>query len=139
MAEKGGGDASVLDGVPKTLPALALARKIQSKAARVGFDWPEAEGALAKLREELEEFERELAGGDARRIEEEAGDVLFSMVNVLRKLGVDAEAALAAAATKFTRRFQSMEGELRGNGKRLEDCGLEEMDAVWERHKASGS
>ncbi len=138
-AEKGQEDTGFLHGVGGGLPALMRAQKLQKKAARVGFDWKEMEPVTAKVREELAETEAALAEGDARAIEEEIGDLLFSVVNLARKAGVQAEAALAAANEKFTRRFHAMEARLREKDGSLEAATLEEMDAVWEELKAARS
>ncbi len=133
--EKGHEDTGFLHGVGGGLPALMRAQKLQKKAARVGFDWPEIAPVAAKVREELVETEAALAGGDARAVEEEIGDLLFSVVNLARKAGVQAEAALAAANEKFTRRFHALEARLLAEGKALGETSLEEMDAVWEAVK----
>jgi tetrapyrrole methylase family protein/MazG family protein len=134
--EEKGGNASVLEGVPSSFPALLSAQNVQKKVARVGFDWPDAEGAFTKLREELSEFEQECKSGDQKAREEEAGDLLFAMVNVLRKKGIDAESALAAATRKFTRRFQAIEAELEKSGRKAEECSLAELDQWWDQAKA---
>ena len=129
--EQGG----VLDGVSVALPGLTRARKLQSRAARVGFDWPEVSGVLAKIHEELREVEQALAGGTTEEIEEELGDLLFAVVNLARHREVDPEAAVRAANLKFTRRFQALEQRVRLSGAVLEDLGLEEMDRLWEMIK----
>ncbi len=136
-AEKGHQDTGFLHGVGGGLPALMRAQKLQKKAARVGFDWPETGPVVAKVREETAEVEQALAAGDSDAIGEEIGDLLFSVVNLARKAGVQAEAALAAANDKFTRRFHAMEAGLRGGGLSLEDATLEQMDAAWEAVKAA--
>lgn len=124
-----------LDGVAPGLPALMRAQKLQKRAARVGFDWPSAQDVLAKITEEAAELEeaRDSLGPD--EIEEEFGDLLFVMVNLGRHLGVDAETALRRTNAKFTRRFNSVEDNLKDIGKRPEDSTLEEMDALWDRAK----
>jgi tetrapyrrole methylase family protein/MazG family protein len=131
-AEGGGGARSVLDGLPRSLPALLRARRIQEKAARVGFDWKTPEAAWAKVNEELAESEAALASGDAGKLQEEFGDLLFALVNVARLLGLDAEGCLQQAVEKFRRRFVRMEAEIAAEGKRLTQASLEEMDRSWE-------
>jgi tetrapyrrole methylase family protein / MazG family protein len=125
--------ADSLDGVAKSLPALWRAEKIQKKAAKVGFDWPEIGGALSKLREELDEL------GDAAstdgNTEEELGDLLFSAVNVGRFLRIDPEVALQAACDKFSARFRHLEAAALGQGHKLEEMTLEEMDKLYEAAK----
>src|SRR2546427_208246 len=102
---------SALDGVPDTLPALLRAQRLQVKAGRVGFDWAEWREAWAKVREEMRELEATLDAGDAGRVSDELGDVLFSLVNVARLRGIDAEDCLRQAAAKFTPRFRGGEAE----------------------------
>ena len=135
-AEKGQQDTGFLHGVGGGLPALMRAQKLQKKAARVGFDWKEVEPVLAKVQEELAEVTEALAGGGKDAVEEEIGDLLFSVVNLARQAGVQAEAALAAANEKFTRRFHHMEARLKERGIGLEEASLEQMDRVWEEIKA---
>lgn len=125
------GRGSAMDGVPAELPALLRAQRVQEKAAALGFDWPDARGPLAKLREELAELEVELSAGDVRKSEEELGDLLFSVVNLARHQGIDAEAALRGAAAKFARRFRQVEA----GGGDLRALGLEELDRRWEAAK----
>jgi MazG family protein len=125
---------SVLDGVPKGLPALARAQKVQTRAARVGFDWSDAEGALAKVYEEL----REVEAAPAARLEEEIGDLLFAVVNFTRKKGFDAEESLSQATAKFVFRFTAMERLAKERGLDLIALGPTEMDQLWEEVKISG-
>lgn len=136
-AEKGHQNSGYLHGVGQGLPALMRAQKLQKKAARAGFDWPDLAPVLAKIKEELAETEEALGSDDDRAIEEEIGDLLFSVVNLARKAGVQAEAALAAANEKFVRRFHEVETRLQAKGSDLESATLEEMDAVWEESKAA--
>lgn len=131
-AEKAAGAISILADVPLALPALVRAEKLAHRAARVGFDWPDAGGVLAKIREELAEVEQAVTEGYADHIAEEVGDVLFAVANLARKLGVDAEAALRAANRKFTRRFQAMEVRA-GTG--FEALSLDEKEALWQAVK----
>lgn len=128
--------AGLLAGVPPSLPALLAAYRMTQKAAGVGFDWPDAAGVLAKLREELGELEAELAAGaPAARVGEELGDLLFAAANLARHLGHDPECALAGANAKFRRRFAAVEAALAGRGIAAADAGLELMDALWEEAK----
>lgn len=135
---KGGVEAEVsaLDGVPKALPALQRAHRLQVKAARVGFDWADTGPVFDKIHEEIEEVRAEHESGDAQKLESELGDLFFALVNLTRFLGIDAEQALHAANAKFDRRFRAMESTLRGRGHRLEELDLDAMDAVWEEIKA---
>lgn len=119
---------SVLDGVPEGLPALAAALRTGQKAAGVGFDWPDAQGALLKLDEEVAELRGALGHGEAHAIEEELGDVLFSAVNVARKLHLDPELVLRRATAKFRRRFAVVEKTF---GPALGSTGLPELERVW--------
>jgi MazG family protein len=126
----------LLDDVPLALPALVRAQKLQRRAARVGFDWPELAPVLAKVEEELDEVRAEIgAGAAANRLAGELGDLLFAVVNLARHLGVDGEAALRATNAKFERRFAAIERSLAGDGRRLEDASLDEMEALWQRAK----
>lgn len=128
--------ASQMDGVAAALPALVRAEKLQRRAARVGFDWPDAGGALAKVREEIDELAAELGGADTARVEEELGDLLFAMVNLVRLLGFDAEQALRRGNAKFERRFRALESRLRRAGHADPSAlSLAELDAVWEAVK----
>jgi MazG family protein len=129
---------SQMDGVARALPALIRAEKLQKRAARVGFDWPDAAGAFAKTREEFDEVEAEVRAADAERLHDELGDMLFAMVNVVRLLGHDAEQALRRANEKFARRFRAMEQRLRAQGHAdLRALSLAELDAAWEAVKAA--
>lgn len=129
---------SLLDDVPKTLPALARSCKIQQKASRVGFDWPDPSGALAKVHEELAEIEFSLDHEDQGKVEEEVGDLLFAVVNYARMLHVDPEGALTHSARKFTRRFKHIEQAVAGNGVSMTDMSLEQLDALWDEAKRTG-
>jgi MazG family protein len=131
--------AGVLDGIPLGLPSLTRAEKLQKRAARVGFDWPELAPVFDKIREEITELERELAEKAAHpRLEDELGDVLFAVANLARKLGVDPEQALRGTNRKFERRFQHVETRLREQGKKPEQASLEEMDGYWDEAKDRG-
>lgn len=134
-AEKGGAPRPFLHGVSRALPALQRAAKLQKKAAKVDFDWPDAAGVLDKIREELGEVEEALRGGDARSVEEEIGDLLFSVANLARKLKLDPEVLLAGANDKFEKRFGEMERALAAAGKTLEEATMEEKEAAWQAAK----
>lgn len=123
-----------LEAVAKSLPSLWRARKIQKRAAKVGFDWPDVDGALEKLDEEICELRQAIASG--KGIEEELGDVLFSAVNVSRYVDADPEDALTAASNKFIRRFSTMEKLASADGKALEGLELDEMEAYYQMGKA---
>lgn len=134
-AEKGGKAESALDGISGGLPALMRAEKVQKKAARVGFDWSEIAPVLAKIREELVEVEAELPGNDGSKIEEEIGDLLFSVVNLARKLKVDGETALQRSTDKFSARFRQVEALASKRGLAMEKLSLAELDAIWDEVK----
>lgn len=122
---------SLLDDVPQALPALSRAAKLQKRAAQVGFDWPEALPVLDKVREELDEVLEAMSENDPQAIAEELGDLLFVVVNLARHLKVEPEAALRAANGKFERRFRFIEQALRDAGRPIENCSLDELDALW--------
>lgn len=126
-----GAEAGLLDDVPAGLPALARADKLTRKAAVVGFDWPDPAQVLAKVREELDEVEEAMAGGERDRIEDEIGDLLFAAANLARHHGVDPETALRGANQKFIRRFGAVERSLRSVGSDLGAASLEQMEALW--------
>lgn len=128
-------DSSVLAGVSLALPGLTRARKLQARAARIGFDWPEQSGVLAKVHEELREVEQALESGTTEAIEEELGDLLFAVVNLARHREVDPEASVRAANSKFMRRFQRMEQWAQESGNDLSGLDLEAMDVLWEKAK----
>ena len=129
----GTGEEGLLDAVPRSMPALAEAAKLGSKAAKVGFDWPEVSGLLSKVREETAEIEAELeADPEKARVAEELGDLLFTVVNLARHLKVDPEMALRDANAKFRRRFAAMEET---SGEPLEDLSLEQLEALWAEAK----
>ena len=128
---------SVIDGVPRAMPSLVRAQRTQSKAARIGFDWPDARAAWEKVREEIDEAGEALVAGDQARIREELGDVLFSVVNVARLASIDAEDVLHGAIEKFRRRFTDMEAELSAQGKSVESVPQAELEQAWEAAKAA--
>jgi len=130
---------SALDGVTAGLPALTRALKLQKRAARVGFDWHQAADVLAKFDEESKEMAAEMtAGADKQRLQDELGDLLFTCVNLARKLDIDPETALRHGNAKFERRFKAIEGMLAEDGKTPESSSLNEMEALWHRAKAEG-
>jgi MazG family protein len=133
-AEKG--RASVFDGIPRSMPALSYTAKVGKKASKVGFDWPAADGAFAKVDEEIAELREAAGGDDAEHTVEELGDVLFAVVNVARHLDVDPELALRAACDKFRRRFEGVEARARERGVDLHDADLDTLDALWDEVKA---
>jgi tetrapyrrole methylase family protein/MazG family protein len=135
-AKSGRADASMLDSVSASVPAVMEAYQMTTKVSRVGFEWPDAAGALAKLEEEVRELKEALAGraSDAR-VGEEIGDLFFSAVNVARMLGHDPESALKGANRKFRRRFRHVEDRLREGGKKPADATLAEMDGLWDEAK----
>lgn len=126
---------SAMDGVPLHLPELMKARKIQSKAARVGFDWERTEDVLEKVEEEMEELKVSISASEPDGIEEEMGDILFSMVNLSRFLSVEPEEALRRTNAKFIRRFKHMEAEIATQGKNITDYDLPALDELWEAAK----
>ncbi len=128
-------EKSVLGTLPKHLPALQKAHKIQKKASRVGFDWERVEDVIAKVEEELEEVKEAMVQGSYEDIEEEIGDLLFAAANLSRFLKVSPEEALHKTVKKFIRRFRRIESELAARGKDIEECSLEEMDMIWEASK----
>ncbi len=128
-----------LEGVPRSLPALPRAAALQARAAKLGFDWPDVEGALDKLHEELGELQEARASGDAARIQEEFGDLLFVVVRIASKLGIDADATLSAANAKFERRFGQVLAACAAEQIAPEDAGLERLEAMWQRAKRSAS
>lgn len=130
-ARKANAAASVLDGVAAGLPALMRAEKLQKRAARVGFDWPEARQVLAKIREEIDEVEAEIETADITKLEGEIGDLLFAVVNLARHVGVDSEAALRGCNAKFERRFGHVECALAAQGRGPKEATLDEMEALW--------
>ena len=138
--EKGGEDRedTVLAGVPQQMPALMRALKLQEKAARVGFDWDSAAGALAKVEEEIAELKEADRVGELVAVEEEVGDLLFAIVNLARFLAIEPETALARTNTKFCRRFRHIEEVARRKGRKIEDMTLAEMDNLWDQAKENG-
>ena len=141
--KKGGKKASqqlksLLDDVPRALPAMERARKLQKRAAQVGFDWAEIGPVLEKLKEEVQEFEEALASADSERMSDELGDVLFAAVNLARHSKIEPEVALRSANRRFEVRFKWIEVALTAKGRSLKEASLEELDMLWDEAKASG-
>lgn len=129
---------SVLDGVPRAMPALERSRKIQKRAAIVGFDWQEISPAVSKLKEEVEELEEAIGKGNSAAVEAELGDVLFSAVNIARHADVDPESALRKANSRFENRFKWIEQKLQSDGKSISEMNLQQLDQLWEESKLNG-
>ena len=132
------GTKRLLGGVPANMPALLRAFRVQEKAAGIGFEWDDVEGALEKLQEEIYELKEAHERGDQTKVQEEFGDVLFVMVNIGRYWGVTPEDALRGTVEKFTRRFAYIEDKLRERGRTLQQATLEEMDNIWNEAKELG-
>jgi len=130
------GRESLLDGIPRSLPALSRAQKLASRAARVGFDWTGPREVFAKVDEELSELKHAVASGAVENIREEVGDLLFVVVNAARHLEVNSEAALNETSDKFERRFRHIETRLRSRDKSLDKADLHEMDELWQEAKS---
>lgn len=128
---------SVLSGVPRSMPALLKASRLTEKAARVGFDWRRTEDVFDKLDEEMGELREAVASGDPAKIEDEIGDLLFTIANIARKVNVNAEEALQSTNRKFMSRFESMESRVHDRGQNLDQLALEEMDTLWDEAKAA--
>ncbi|MBI9019721.1 MAG: nucleoside triphosphate pyrophosphohydrolase [Verrucomicrobia bacterium] len=134
--EKGGETPrSLVDGIPRHLPALSKAHLVQKRVAKVGFEWDEIGGVVAKLEEELAEVKEAMENKDAAAIREELGDLLFSTVNLSRYLGHESEELLNENIAKFSRRFQCLENRLHTEGRELENCSIDELEAVWQAVK----
>lgn len=129
------GKAGALDGVPRSAPALLRATRTGEKASAVGFDWPDATGPRRKIDEELREFDEARENGDRAAMEHELGDVLLAIVNLARKLNLDAENALRGTVDRFARRFRFVEENLEAKGRTTRDASLDEMNELWERAK----
>jgi uncharacterized protein YabN with tetrapyrrole methylase and pyrophosphatase domain len=127
---------SILEDSGPATPALLVAFQIGRKVSAYGFDWPDVAGVLAKVREETGELEAAVSDANAAGIEEELGDLMFSLANLSRKLGVNPELALRKANAKFVRRFRALEDEIRSSGRDIGKMSLDELDAMWNRLKA---
>jgi XTP/dITP diphosphohydrolase len=134
LKEKGG-NGTVLEGVPQSLPAMVKANRIQDKVRGVGFDWEEKEQVWDKVKEEISELEVEIKAGSQDKIEQEFGDLFFSLINTARLYGVNPENALERTNQKFTKRFNYLESQTMGVGRSLKEMSLEEMDVIWEEAK----
>ncbi len=135
--KKNGHVGSVLDGVPKDAPGLQRAERLTEKASRIGFDWPDVSGVVAKLQEELGEFDEALANKDKAAIEHELGDVFFSLANLARHLNIAPEDAMRAANQRFTTRFHVVEKGLEKQGVRFGEASLDQMNSLWDEAKAA--
>ncbi|OLC71296.1 MAG: hypothetical protein AUH78_18545 [Gemmatimonadetes bacterium 13_1_40CM_4_69_8] len=135
--ERGVGSGT-LRGLPSTMPPLLKAYRLQERAAGVGFDWPDAKGPMLKVKEEIGELERETGNEKREAIEDEVGDLLFAVVNLARKLGIEPNRALERANDKFTRRFEAMERLAERRGVQIGRASVEELDRLWEEVKALG-
>ncbi|MCX7794724.1 MAG: nucleoside triphosphate pyrophosphohydrolase [Thermodesulfovibrionales bacterium] len=135
--EEGKQRESILEGIPKELPALIKAQRVQSRVAKVGFDWKDINDVLEKLNEELKEFKEALERNSQKDIEDELGDIFFSLVNISRFVGVNPEDALRKTISKFISRFRYIEIQAKNSGKSLSEITLEEMDRLWEEAKSS--
>jgi ATP diphosphatase len=133
------GQSKVLDGISLNLPALSRANKLGKRAARVGFDWPDADGAMVKIHEELTELADARARDDLESMAEELGDLLFSVVNLARHLSLDAEESLRSANRKFIRRFEQVEALVMTDGRQWSDYSADQLEAFWERAKTGDS
>jgi len=134
--EEKGGTESVLDHISAALPALMRAEKVQKRAGRVGFDWPDFQGVMGKIHEEVAEVEAAMKSGDRAHLESEIGDLLFSVVNLSRKAKFDAELVLQQATNKFTGRFKKVEAVLKSQGKAFDQMTLAELDVIWDEVKS---
>lgn len=129
---------SILEGVPTSMPALLRAWRLQGKARSVGFDWDEADGAFEKLQEEMDEFRAACASGASAHVEEELGDLLFSLVNMGRFVKANPEEALTKTINKFIARFEYIESNVADSGRELDEVSLKEMDLLWDEAKSKG-
>jgi ATP diphosphatase len=133
----GNREPSLLDDVPQVLPALARSEKLTKRAAKVGFDWPDLPAVRAKVEEELDEVSEAFSRGDSKAVHEEIGDLLFAVSNLARKAGIDPEAALRDANSKFTRRFLYVEARCREDGIQPSEAGLDRLDGYWNEIRAA--
>lgn len=130
--------SSILDDVPRALPALERARKLQKRAASVGFDWDELDSVIVKLREEIVEFEEAVAAKDEQAMHSELGDILFTVVNLARHSKIESEMALRSTNQKFERRFKWLEADLASRNKSVQEANLAELEALWQQAKDNG-
>jgi nucleoside triphosphate diphosphatase len=136
---RAGGKRSTLAGLPPTLPPLLMAYRLQERASGIGFDWPDTAGPLAKVKEEIGELEREAGNGKREALEEEIGDLLFAAVNLARKHGIEAGAALERANAKFQMRFEAVEKLAEERGLEMGRASLEDLDKLWNEVKAKNA
>ena len=129
--------SSAIDGIPRKMPALIVAQRMQEKAASVGFDWQDVAPAIDKLEEEVKEFQEAYKNKDIEEMQNEMGDMLFSIVNIARKSGFDTESALKRTNRKFENRFKKVESHFQNNGRNMLDASLEQLDEIWEITKES--
>ena len=132
---RAGGKRGTLAGLPATLPPMLMAYRLQERAAGIGFDWPDAKGPMAKVKEEISELEKEQRAGSREQIDEEIGDLLFAAVNLARKLGIEPGQALERANAKFTNRFEKVEKLAEERGLEMGRASLEELDTLWDEVK----
>ncbi len=137
LEEKKHSRTSAIDGIPHKMPALIVAQRMQEKAASVGFDWPDVAPAIDKLEEEVKEFQEAYEDKDIEEMQNELGDMLFSIVNIARKSGFDTESALRRTIRKFEKRFKKVENHFNNNGKNMLNASLEQLDEIWEITKES--
>ncbi len=130
---------SAVDGIPRRLPALLKAQRVQSRVARVGFDWKEVKGVVEKIEEELGEVKQAMASRNEKRIKSEIGDLIFAVVNLSRFQRISAEVALESAVNRFVGRFKALEARVRSEGRKVSDCTIEELEAHWQAVKKSSS
>jgi len=137
LEEKRHSRNSAIDGIPQNMPALIVAQRMQEKAASVGFDWPDVAPAVDKLEEEVKEFKEAYKKKNIEEMQDELGDIIFSIVNIARKSGFDTESALRRTINKFESRFKKVENHFNNNGKSMLDASLEQLDEIWEITKKS--
>lgn len=135
--EKSRSRKSAIDGIPAKMPALIIAQRMQEKAASIGFDWPKPLPAIKKMQEEIEEFEEEFHKKNREKMQDELGDMFFSIVNIARKLEFDAESCLKRTIKKFETRFKKVEKHFKNNNKNMLNANLEKLDEIWEIAKKS--
>ncbi len=137
LEEKRHSRNSAIDGIPQNMPALIVAQRMQEKAASVGFDWPDVAPAVDKLEEEVKEFKEAYKKKNIEEMQDELGDIIFSIVNIARKSGFDSESALRRTINKFESRFKKVENQFNKNDKNMLDASLEQLDEIWEITKES--
>ena len=138
-SQKGVLRESILDGIPKSLPALQRAQLVTAKASKVGFDWPDYRGARDKIAEELGELDEVIQGDDHHKIEHELGDIMLACVDLARHLNLHPERTLQKASKRFESRFRTMEGVAKASGKRLSELSLDELEGYWQEAKINVS